>query len=275
VPGVAVVAAVRLVHPAPAATVVALSAVLGAILSAQSGLDPGWRLVLTTLAVAGSQIMTGAMNDWADRDRDRVAQPSKPIPCGAVSPAKALWVAGFGVALQLGASLPLGAVPLLLGAAASASAVAYNLWLSRTPLSVLPYLVSFGLLPLWVAAGVGVDLARVAVAPLIVGPFAAAAHLANTLRDFDADARLGSRNLAQALGRATASRLAWALAMAVGLGVGVALLAGGGPVAPASVGLGIVGLAAVGQGVAGAERLWGGMLVAAVCWTAAWAFATG
>ena len=218
--------------------------------------------------------MTGALNDWADRDRDRVAQPSKPIPvrCGLSRP-MALWVAGFGVAVQLGASLPLGAVPLLLGAAASASAMAYNLWLSRTPLSVLPYLVSFGLLPLWVAAGVGVDLARVAVAPLIVGPFAAAAHLANTLRDFDADARLGSRNLAQALGRATAFRLAWALAMAVGLGVGGALLVGA-PVAPASVGLGVVGLVAVGQGVAGPQRLWGGMLVAAVCWTAAWALAT-
>ena len=269
----AVVAAVRLVHPAPAATVVATSAVLGAILSAQSGLDPGWRLALTTLAVAGSQIMTGALNDWADRDRDRVAQPSKPIPSGAVSPAMALWVAGFGVALQLGASLPLGPVPLLLGAAASASAVAYNLWLSRTPLSVLPYLVSFGLLPLWVAAGVGVDLARVAVAPLIIGPFAAAAHLANTLRDFDADARLGSRNLAQTLGRATAFRLAWGLVMAVGLGVGAALLVDA-PVAPASIGLGLVGLVAVGQGVAGPQRLWIGMLVAAVCWTAAWALVT-
>ena len=270
----AVAGLVRLIHPAPAATVVALSAVLGAILSAQSGVDPGWRLALTTLAVAGSQIMTGALNDWADRNRDRIAQPSKPIPSGLVSPAIALWVAGVGAASQLGASLPLGPMPLLLGATASASAVAYNLWLSRTPLSVLPYLVSFGLLPLWVAAGVGVDLARVAVAPLIVGPFAAAAHLANTLRDFDVDARLGSRNLAQALGRAAGFRLAWGLAMAVGLGVGAALLVGAGPVAPASVGLGLAGLVAVGQGVAGPKRLWGGMLVAAVCWTAAWALAT-
>ena len=270
----AFVAAVRVIHPAPAATVVALSAVLGAILSAESGLDPGWRLALTTMAVAGSQILTGALNDWADRDRDRVAQPSKPIPSGALSPAMALGVAGVGMALQLGASLPLGQVPLLLGATASASAVAYNLWLSRTPLSVLPYLISFGILPLWIAAGVGVDLARVAIAPLVVGPFAAAAHLANTVRDFDGDARLGSRNLAQTLGRATTFRLAWGLAMAVGLGLGAALLLGAGPVPPASVGLGLVGLVAVGQGVAGPQRLWIGMLVAAVCWTAAWALAT-
>jgi 4-hydroxybenzoate polyprenyltransferase len=273
--GAAAVAAVRLVHPAPALAVTSLSGVLGAILSAQAGIEPGWRLILTTVAVAGSQILTGALNDWADRDRDRVAQPSKPIPSGAVSPGLAVAVAGFGALVQLLASLPLGPLPLVLGAAASVSAVAYNLWLSRTPFSVLPYLVSFGLLPLWVAAGVGVDLARVAVAPLVVGPFAAAAHLANTVRDFEGDARLGSRNLAQTLGRATAFRMAWSLTMAVGLGVGVALLLGGGPVAPAAVALGLVGLAAVGQGIAGADRLWTGMLVAAVCWTGAWAIATG
>jgi 4-hydroxybenzoate polyprenyltransferase len=268
-----VVGVVRLIHPAPAAAVVALSAALGAILAAQAGGVPGWRLALTTLAVAGSQILTGALNDWADRDRDLVAQPEKPIPSGMVKPGVALEVAGVGAGLQMVASLPLGPLPLLLGAVASGSAAAYDLRLSRTPYSVVPYLVSFSILPLWIAAGVGVDLGRVAAAPLLVGPFAAAAHLANTLRDFDADARLGSRNLAQVLGQATAFRLAWALAVAVGLGVGAALLVGG-PVAPVAVGLGIAGLAAVAQGLAGPQRLWAGMLVAAVCWTAAWALAT-
>lgn len=268
-----VVGAVRLIHPAPAVAVVALSAVLGAILGVEAGLEPGRALALTTLSVAGSQILTGALNDWADRDRDRVVQPTKPIPSGDVTPAIALGVAIAGAVLQLAASIPLGALALLLGAAASSSAVAYNLWLSRTPLSVVPYLVSFGLLPLWIAAGVGVELERVAPAPLLVGPFAAAAHLANTLRDFDADARLGSRNLAQALGRATAFRLAWVLAMAVGIGVGIAFVVGG-AVTPAAIGLGIIGLAAVAQGIAGPRRLWAGMLVAAVSWTAAWALAT-
>jgi 4-hydroxybenzoate polyprenyltransferase len=268
-----VVGVVRLIHPAPAVAVTALSGVLGAILSIQAGIEPGWRLALTTLAVAGSQVLTGALNDWADRDRDLIAQPSKPIPSGAVGAGTALEVAGIGAGLQAVASIPLGLLTLGLGAAASASAAVYNLSLSRTPYSVVPYLVSFGILPLWIAAGVGVDLERVAAAPLLVGPFAAAAHLANTLRDFDADARLGSRNLTQVLGRATAFRLAWALAMAVGLGVGFALLVGG-PVTPAAVGLGLVGLAAVAQGIAGPRRLWAGMLVAAVAWTAAWALGT-
>jgi 4-hydroxybenzoate polyprenyltransferase len=268
-------ATVRLIHPAPAVTVVALSAALGWILSAQAGLQPGWRLALTTLAVAGSQVLTGALNDWADRERDLLAQPSKPIPSGAAAPRTALVVAALGAALQIAASVALGPAPFVLGAIAAGSAVAYNLWLSRTPLSVIPYLVSFGILPVWVAAGVGVDLGRVALAPVLVGPFAAAAHLANTLRDFEGDARIGSRNLAQVLGRTAAFRVAWALAVAVGLGAGIGLALGGGASAPISAGLGLAGLAAVAQGWAGAHRLWAGMLVAAVCWTVAWALASG
>ncbi len=265
---------VRVIHPAPTAAVVTLSAALGAILSTQAGVGVGWRLLLTTLAVLGSQILTGALNDWADRESDRLAQPSKPIPTGAVTPGAALALACFGLVLQVAASIPLGWQALLLGLAAAASAAAYNLWLSRTPLSVVPYLVSFGLLPLWVAAGVGVPLERVAAAPLLVGPFAAAAHLANTLRDFDSDVGVGSRNLAQTMGRRTAFALAWSMAMAIGIGVGVSFVLGGRAGAP-STALGIAGLVAVGQGIAGPYRLWIGLLVAAVCWTAAWALGTG
>ncbi len=265
---------VRLVHPAPTLAVVFLSAALGTILMAQTQQPLDIRLSLTVLAVLGSQILTGALNDWTDRSRDTLAQPSKPIPSGVVSPPMALALAGAGLALQIGASLPLGLAPMTLGLAASASAISYNLWLSRTPASVVPYLVSFGLLPLWVAAGVGVPLDRVALSPIIVGPFAAAAHLANTLRDFDADATLGSRNLAQVLGRRIAFRVGWSLAMGVGLAVGFALSLGG-IVEPPGVLLGVIGLAAVAQGIAGSHRLWMGLLVAAVCWTAAWALATG
>ena len=112
-------------------------------------------------------------------------------------------------------------------------------------------------------------------AALLVGPFAAAAHLANALRDFDADARLGSRNLAQTLGARAAHATAFVLAIGVGIGVGAALLVGGkrdadqprlrrrGP-----------GRADPGRQVR-CPRLWSGMLVAAVLWTVAWALATG
>jgi hypothetical protein len=161
-----------------------------------------------------------------------------------------------------------------LGLTAVASALVYNLWLSRTVASFVPYLVSFGLLPLWIAAGVGVPIERVAPAVLLVGPFAVAAHLANTLKDFEADAAMLSGNLAQRLGRRRAAAVAWGLATGVGVGVGVALGIGDGLGSLPAI-LGLIGLLAVAQGAGNADRLWAGMLVAAVCWTAAWALATG
>lgn len=269
------IALVRLVHPAPTLAVVLLAAALAAILSLQTGsLAFGPRVVLVTLSVLGSQILTGALNDWADRDRDAEVQRSKPIPSGTVTPRGALILAAGGLLLQIASSVPLGPVPLVIGLGASASAAAYNLWLSRRAASFLPYLVSFGLLPIWIATGVGTPLERVAAAPLLVGPFAVAAHLANTVRDFDADARIGSGNLAQRLGRRPAFALAWGMAMAVGLGVGAAFILGS-RIEPVGLLLGVVGIAAVAQGLVGPGRLWAGMLVAAVCWTAAWALATG
>lgn len=268
-------AAVRLVHPAPTVAVTTLSAALGAVLLNQAGrpLDDRW--LATVAAVLGSQIFTGATNDLVDRSRDQAAaRLEKPLAAGDLSPEGALWVASLGLGLQLAASLRVGELALGLGLVAVASALVYNVWLSRTPWSVVPYLVSFGVLPLWVAAGVDVSLERVAVAPLLVGPFAAAAHLANTLRDFDGDRATGSRNLAQLLGRTASFRLAWVLAMAVGIGVGVAFAIGGRVEVVGGV-LGVIGLVAVAQGYAGSNRLWGGMLVAAVCWTAAWALGSG
>jgi 4-hydroxybenzoate polyprenyltransferase len=269
-PGIA-----RLIHPAPALTVVALSLALGAILAGQSGLEPlSLRLALTTLAVAGSQVLTGALNDWADRERDARVQPTKPIPSGVVTPRTALAVAAAGAAVQLIASVPLGWLPLLLGAIASGSAVAYNLWLSRTPLSVVPYLVSFGVLPIWIAAGTGVPIERVAAAPLLIGPFAAAAHLANALPDFDADRTGGSRNLAQVIGRRATHAAAVVGALGVGIGVGAVLAIGGRAPAAALV-IGAVGVAAVVVGAAAPRMLWSGILVAAACWTISWALGTG
>jgi 4-hydroxybenzoate polyprenyltransferase len=267
-------AAIRLIHPAPAAAVVLLAAALGAILATQAGVPLGERWLLTVVAVAGSQVFTGATNDIADRFRDATVRPEKPLPAGELSLNAATWIASIGLAVQLVASWRTGSVPLVVGSVASASALAYNLALSRTPFSPLPYLVSFGLLPVWIAAGVGVPIERVLPAIPLVAPFAMAAHLANTLRDFEADAAGGSRSLAQVLGRRTSRLLAAGLALAVGLGVGLALLIGGRATA-GSVVLGALGLLGVAQGLPSERRLWYGILVAAVCWTAAWGLSTG
>lgn len=268
-------AGIVLVHPAPALAVTLLSAALGAVLLAQAGARADGRLAWTVAAVLGSQIFTGAMNDLVDRGRDEAAgRVDKPLASGALSVDAALWIASAGVALQIVASLRIGPMAGALGAGATLSALAYNLWLSRTPLSVVPYLVSFGLLPLWVAAGVDVPLERVLPAVPLAASFATAAHLANVVRDFEADRTGGSRSLPQVIGRDRSLWLAYALAMVVGIVVGLALAVGERP-APAALALSIAGLAAVAQGAGNPTRLWYGMLAAAVCWTGAWAMSTG
>jgi 4-hydroxybenzoate polyprenyltransferase len=267
-------AVIRLVHPAPAVAVVALSTVLALVMAAQNGSIPISRVLLLVLSVTGSQIATGALNDWSDRNRDRAARPEKPIPAGEISPPAALWVAGGGVLMQLAASLPLGPLPTLLGLIALGSAAAYDLDLSRTPLSVIPYLVSFGLLPLWIASGVGLPIERVLPAVPLVAPFAAAAHLANTLRDWEADAAGGSRSLSQVLGRQWSLRAALVLALGTGLAAGALALAGG-KLGVSTAVLGVIGLLAVAQGIRGAGALWYGILAAAVAWAGAWALSTG
>jgi 4-hydroxybenzoate polyprenyltransferase len=268
-------AAVRVIHPAPALAVTALSAALATILAREGGgpVDVA-AIALITASVGGSQVFTGATNDLADQARDASLRLEKPLPAGDLSASAALWVAAAGLAVQVVTSNRLGTIPLLLGLGASASALAYNLWLSRTPLSFLPYLVSFGLLPLWIASGVGVPLERVAPAVVLVAPFAAAAHLANTLRDFDADAAVGSRCLAQVLGRTNAHRAAIGLALGVAAGVAISFgLAG--QLDGVSLLLGGLGLLAILAGATREDRLWPGMLGAAVFWTVAWGLASG
>jgi 4-hydroxybenzoate polyprenyltransferase len=247
---------------------------LAAIIAVQDGGVPAARVLLVVLAVAGSQVATGALNDWADRDRDSAARPEKPIPAGEITPAGALWVAGGGVLLQLAASLPLGPLATALGLAALASAAAYDLGLSRTPASLIPYLVSFGLLPLWIAGGLGVSLDRVVPAVPLIAPFAAAAHLANTLRDWEADAAGGSRSLAQVLGRIWSRRAALLLGIGAGL-IGGALVITAGRFGPPTLALGGIGLLAILQGTRSPSALWYGILLAAVLWAGAWALSTG
>ncbi len=264
----------RTIHLAPAAAVTALSGVLGGVLLSEIGRPLDQRWAMTVLAVAGSQVFTGVTNDLADLHRDAVIRPQKPLPAGRVGASAALWLAAAGLAVQLAASLSLGAAVLLVGVAATASALIYNVALSRTAASAVPYLVSFGLLPIWVALGVGIPVERVLPAVPLVAPFAMAAHLANTLRDFDADASVGAGNLAQRLGRAWTHRLTLGLAIGVGVAAGAGVVLGGRLDLP-STALGMLGVGAIAAGWHSPDRLWNGILVAAVAWTAAWALVSG
>jgi 4-hydroxybenzoate polyprenyltransferase len=184
-------------HPGPTVAVTAVAVLLGVGV----GLD-GARVALLGVAFLLDQASVGLSNDWLDAPRDRaVGRGDKPVALGWISAAAVRNGAFCCAAAAVVFTLPLGLAATLAHAVFIASAWAYNLGLKSTPLSVLPYAVSFGLLPLvaalalpepklaaWWAMGVGALLG-------------VAAHFANVLPDLEDDRRTGVRGLPHALGR--------------------------------------------------------------------------
>ena len=102
-------AAVRVIHPAPALAVTALSAALAMIL-AREGPDRS-----NIAAVALITAARGRVAGLHRRDQrpgrpgaGRLAPPEKPLPAGDLSASAALWIAAAGLAVQLVASSRLG-----------------------------------------------------------------------------------------------------------------------------------------------------------------------
>lgn len=194
----------RACHPAPSAVVTALVTAL----AAASGRDARG-CVLVALAVLSGQLSVGWSNDLIDRGRDVAAdRRDKPLATGEVRPRTVMVATGCAVVLCVPLSLASG---LLAGAAhllGVAGGWGYNLGLKRTAASPLPYAVSFGLLPAFVALGLpGHPWPPVwaVAAGVLLG---LAAHIANVLPDIDTDLADGIRGLPQRMGRRAASAVA-------------------------------------------------------------------
>jgi 4-hydroxybenzoate polyprenyltransferase len=192
-------------HPGPGIAVTVVAVVLGIGLH----LD-WWRVLLLGLAFLFNQASVGLSNDWIDAERDReVGRTDKPVALGLVSAGMVRNAAFASVVLSLLLTLPLG----LLAAAAQlvfiASAWTYNAALKNTPLSVLPYILSFGLLPM--VATLSLPSPSVA-APWALGVGAllgVAAHFANVLPDLADDARTGIAGLPHRMGRRASGVVIW------------------------------------------------------------------
>ncbi|WP_243226420.1 UbiA family prenyltransferase [Microbacterium sp. CIAB417] len=191
-------------HPGPALVVTVLTLALG--LSA--GLAP-WRIALLTAAVFAGQVSIGLSNDAIDAGRDRaVGRADKPLARGDARLRTAWTVAAASVACALLLSAPLGWGLVAAQAVTIVSAWLYNAPLKATLFSIVPFLVSFGLLP---------SLATLsAAAPALAAPWAsagaaslgAAVHLANVLPDLDDDQRTGIRGLPHRIGARWSGALA-------------------------------------------------------------------
>ena len=237
----------RSTHPGPTATVTVLALVLCVAVS----LGP-LATVVVVVAVLAGQVSIGLSNDLLDLARDRaVGRTDKPVALGEVSPAAVgRWAAAaalVGVALPFAISVPAGLAHLVL----VASGWAYNLGLKRTAASVLPFVVSFGLLPAVVTLALTPPAPPAAWALGVGGVFGVAIHFTNVLPDLGDDAATGVSGLPHRLGRLRAGLTAFvALAVAALLTfVGQLTADGTGAVrlAVAVVGLVLVlGLAAAG-----------------------------
>jgi len=126
---------------------------------AVGGLSPA-RLLLGGAVLAG-QLSIGWLNDVLDAGRDTIAgRTDKPIVAGLVGRGTVGVAAVVAAVCCVPLSLLLGLVPGVVHLVAVVSAWAYDVWLKSTVVSVAPFLLSFGLLPVFVVLSVpGVPVA--------------------------------------------------------------------------------------------------------------------
>jgi 4-hydroxybenzoate polyprenyltransferase len=200
-------------HPGPALVVT----VVGIVLGVAVGYSPA-RLVLLAAVILTGQLSIGWSNDWIDARRDAaVGRTDKPVAQGLIGAATvraaALIAAGSTVVL----ALTLGPFAAIAHIIAVGAGWAYNAGMKGTVLSVLPYIVSFGLLPAIATLG-QVEPHGAAVWVLAVGALlGTAAHFTNVLPDLEDDRRTGVRGLPQLLGARASGLAAFACVAAAGI----------------------------------------------------------
>ncbi|GAA3200028.1 UbiA family prenyltransferase [Microbacterium terregens] len=227
----------RSTHPGPSVVVTAVALTLGVA----AGLEP-WRIVVLTLAIFLGQLSVGISNDAIDAPRDRVTgRADKPIARGDVS-LRAAWVAASGcLLLSLVLSFLLSWAMGLAHLVALASAWSYNAGLKSTVVSVVPFMVSFGLLPSLVTLSAAEPRVAAGWAWAAGAALGVAIHLTNVLPDLDDDARTGVRGLPHRLGR----RVSAVIAAVALVGGALAVLLGAGPTPVSVVIFGAVVLIAI------------------------------
>jgi len=234
-----VVALALSTHPGPAVAVTAITFILGFGL----GLDP-WRLALLVLAVLANQASVGLSNDWIDAERDRlVGRRDKPVARGWITAATVRTVAIVTACAALLLTVPLGPGATVTHAVFIVSAWAYNAGLKNSIVSVVPYVVSFGVLPLLVTQSLAQPATAAWWAMAAGASLGVAAHFANVLPDLDDDRRTGVRGLPHRLGRRAAGVSTYLVLLCASLLV--VFGPAGAPAVVGWIGFGVIALIAV------------------------------
>ena len=154
------------------------------------------------LAILCGQLVVGWTNDLVDFPRDKAASRlSKPLVVGTIT-AKTLklcLVLALLGALVISIWSPLGMHGTALHFLGLLSATAYNLKLKSTVYSVLPYIISFGILPWAIYSAVDTHPPAWLVWAFML--LASAFHFLNVLKDLDEDRTQDVMGLPQVLGR--------------------------------------------------------------------------
>jgi len=204
-------------HPLPSAMYVVMTAILAWLAAATVHTRPGAApLTLVLLAVAGSQVAIGSINDYCDRELDAAGQRrEKPLVSGLIAPWEAIVLAALASVVVLVAIILLGPVAFVLGLLIEGLGLAYDLRFKGTPISAVLFALYFPLFPLlaWAIFGHWQPFL------LWLVPFGAALGIAmnisNTLPDLETDRAGGMRGLPHLLGLRFGTALAWSIPLLV------------------------------------------------------------
>lgn len=251
-------------HPVPTVGVTTLVTVLAVVA------DNSWSTVgLVALAVLTGQLSIGWSNDLVDADRDAAVHRSdKPLATGAISARAVTLAAASAGGLTVPLSLALGWQAGVVHLVAVASGWVYNLLLKSTVLSVVPYVVTFGLFPAVATLPIPERTwppGFVLAAGALIG---VSAHFGNVAPDLAEDAEAGIRGLPHRIGRLGSAIVACGAALAA---VAVILSGRGGAgstfdwiVVGATVGLASGGLLALRRNPRSEAAFYSSMAIAAL-----------
>ena len=147
-PGTAI-ALVLAAHPV-LSLVIAAGVAVAAALSGRSGRE----VLLVFVTVLLGRATAGWLNDVADRQRDIAAERlDKPVAQGWVHPSTVTFTVACATCLLVPLSISNGTTAGVAHLLSVAAAWLYNTRIKLTPMSWLPWLVSFGLLPTFLSYG--------------------------------------------------------------------------------------------------------------------------
>jgi 4-hydroxybenzoate polyprenyltransferase len=175
------------------------------ILAISAGRGP-FRAALMAASVLCGQLFVGWTNDLLDADRDAASgRTGKPVANGKVPTTQvrnaAVATAVLVIPLSLFAGVWAGVAHLI----AVVAATAYNFGMKRTPFSVVPYALAFGLVPAFVTLGPPITHAPPLWATAAAALLGAGAHFTQTLPDLEREQGAGIRGLPQLLGKKTSA----------------------------------------------------------------------